>query len=90
MQFLTCVCVRAFACVSSHGVNSNAKRAKYLNTQTHFGFRNVHDVLYIMSNRSSNTSPQQTKSIDFNGVSFVMKECTVFDIHVFGFYTHSS
>ena len=47
--------LRAFACVSSRGVNYKRKtrlRAKYFNTQTHFGFRNFQDVLYAYTHVS--------------------------------------
>ena len=56
-------CVRAFACVHLRAClreelikTQNAfarkifQRAKYFNTQTHFGFRNFQDVLYIQGN----------------------------------------
>ena len=41
-----------------------------------------------MTNTQSNTSPQGAKSVDFNGVGFILIESTVFEIFVF--YTRSS
>ena len=49
-----CVCVRAFACVRLRACyraglikTQNAFARKNRKTQTHFGFRNFQDVLYI-------------------------------------------
>ena len=35
--------------------------------------------MYITTNRLSNESPQLTQSVDFNGISFILAESTVFE-----------
>ena len=47
MQFLTCVCARLRMCLRADKRKTRL-HTKYFNTQTHFGFRNFHDVLQVV------------------------------------------